>query len=184
MLKENQPEVKEAVEVWIEAERERQGRCPFPDDVVWNQGHGRIECREVWWVRAEELGAYLEREYDWPGVTVCGRIRRRRWRKDGSLEGEEVEVWVSSAPVEKATPQQVQEWLRGHWTIENRVFRVRDVSYQEDRLHGRKIGLGLAALRNGGVNIIRRLGYQYIPDAWRDFSRCPERLPWLLSRLC
>ena len=151
------------------------GGRPLADHVTVNKGHGRTERRELWWVEAGELRAYLEKEYDWPGVTVCGRIRRWRWKGDGTGEGEE-HTWVSSAPSAQATPKQVQEWLRGHWGIENRVFRVRDVSYDEDRLHGRKIGAGLSALRNGALNLARRSGYRYIPDAWRALSQYPQRL--------
>lgn len=168
----------------MRAQWARRGERPPPDHVVVNKGHGRVERREVWWVEAGELGDYLEEEYDWPGVTVCGWVRRYRWRTDGTGEEVEEHTWVCSAPVAQATPQRVQEWLRGHWGIENRVFRVRDVSYDEDRLHGRKVGLGLSALRNGVLNIIRRLGYRYVPDAWRDFSRHPDRLPqYLLAPL-
>jgi len=65
--------------------------------------------------------------------------------------------------------------------IENRVLRVRDVSYQEDRLHGRKIGAGLWALQNGAVNLVCRLGYAYVPDAWRHLSGHPDHLLRCLS---
>ena len=174
MLKENQPEVKEAVRVWVEGEKG--GKAP--DHVTVEKRHGRIEERALWWVEAEELGAYLEEEDDWPGVQVCGRIRRVRWK--GAEREVEEHLWVCSAPGEWATPERVQGWLRGHWGIENRVFWVRDVSYGEDRGHGRKIGLALAALRDGALNLIRRLGYRYVPDAWRAFSVPSARLPHCL----
>lgn len=86
-----------------------------------------MERRELWWVEAGELGAYLEGESDWPGVPVCGRIRRFRWKGDGTEEGVEAHTWISSAPLAQATLEQVQEWLRGRWGIENRVFWVREV---------------------------------------------------------
>ena len=124
MLKENQPEVKEAVRVWVEGE----GR-EAADLVTVDKRHGRIEERSLWWVEAGELGRYLEEELDWPGVTVCGRIRRVRWVGEG-----------------------------------------------EDRWSGRKIGPALAALRDGALNLIRGLGYRYVPDAWRAFSVPSGRL--------
>jgi hypothetical protein len=171
VLKENQPEVKEAVRVWVEGE----GR-EAADLVTVDKRHGRIEERSLWWVEAGELGRYLEEELDWPGVTVCGRIRRVRWVGEGKGREEEEHLWVCSAPVEWATPERVQRWLRGHWGIENRVFWVRDVSYGEDRWSGRKIGPALAALRDGALNLIRGLGYRYVPDAWRAFSVPSGRL--------
>ncbi|MGQ9555967.1 MAG: hypothetical protein ACUVWR_17845 [Anaerolineae bacterium] len=68
------------------------------------------------------------------------------------------------------------------WRIrEKRVFWVRDVSYGEDRLHGRKIGLGLASLRSGAINIIRRLGHRYLPDGWRALFASPQLLAALTT---
>ena len=169
--------MKEAVDVWIEGQWAERGGRPAPDRVTVDKGHGRVERRELWWVEAKELGAYLEREYEWPGVTVCGRIRRYRRATDATgWEGIEELTWITSAPVAQASPDCVLAWLRGHWGIENGVSRVRDVSYDEDRLHGRKIGHGLSSLRNGALNLIRHLGYRYVPDAWRAFAECPGRI--------
>jgi hypothetical protein len=52
---------------------------------------------------------------------------------------------------------------------------VRDVSYAEDRLHGRKIGLCLSIFRNEFINLIRRQGYPFIPDGWREIANLPDR---------
>lgn len=65
--------------------------------------------------------------------------------------------------------------LRRHWTIENGLFRVRDVSYNEDRWHARIIAPVLSQFRNTAINLIRREGFRYIPDAWRTFASRPDR---------
>jgi hypothetical protein len=44
-----------------------------------------------------------------------------------------------------------------------KVLRGRD----QDRLHGRAIGFSLSALRDAAINLIRRAGFHYIPDAKR-----------------
>ena len=168
LLKSNQPSLHEAVALWIEASWPSEEGRPEADSIHWDKGHGRLECREVWLIQAEALGAYLQAEYDWPGVTACGWIRRTRYLSTGKTVEEH--LWLTSAPGEQVTAEQVQAWLRGHWAIENGVFRVRDVSYDEARLHGRKIGAALSALRNGAMNLIRRKGYRYVPDAWRELS--------------
>lgn len=83
LLEAHQPEVKKGrgdVDGGVLGKR---GGCPQPDDVMVNKGHGRIERRELWWVEARELGSYLAQEYDWPGVTACGWIRRVRRRVKG-----------------------------------------------------------------------------------------------------
>ena len=146
-----------------------------PDEVEVSKGHGRLEKRELWLVESGELGQYLEQEYAWPGLRWCGRIKRRR-RKLTQAEWEEEEgLWVAGGNVPCLTAKQALEGLRGHWEIENRLFWVRDVSWDEDRLHGRAIGPGLSGLRNVVINILRRLGYRYIPDGWRAMAARPDR---------
>lgn len=48
-------------------------------------------------------------------------------------------------------------------------------SYDEDRLHARIIAPVLSQLRNTAINLIRREGFRYIPDAWRNFASRPDR---------
>ncbi len=70
--------------------------------------------------------------------------------------------------------------LRNHWVIENKVHRVRDVSYGEDHGHGRKIGQILAWARNAALSVMRTHGIKYIPDGWRFGSAHPDIvLTWL-----
>lgn len=174
ILKENHREVKEAVEVWIEDRRLAAGEVP-PDAVQVDKGHGRIERRAVWVVDSRELGPYLEAEYGWRGVQLTGYIRRFR-KKIGQKGWESVkrETWIATLGPEEVNAEDIAHLLRGHWAIENGAFRVRDVSYDEDRLHGRSIGVVLATLRNGAINLIRKLGYKYIPDGWREISARPD----------
>jgi hypothetical protein len=139
-----------------------------PDHVHVNKGHGRIERRELWVTPAQELGDYLEQEFDWPGLRWCGLIRRYRRRSHQTeWESAATDVWIAGGNLPELTAAQVQFHLRRHWTIENAVFYGRDVSYDEDRLHGRAIGFSLSALRHAAINLIRRAGFRYIPDAKR-----------------
>ena len=129
------------------------------------------------------MTTYLDQELDWRGAQTSGRIRRSRKRtRQVAWESQETYPWVSSLPVERNTAQRVAQVLRGYWTVENGVFRVRDVTYDEDRLHGRKIGLCLSFVRNVAINIIRREGYPYIPDGWRDIASKPGHGLYLLRR--
>lgn len=143
-----------------------------------------MERRDLWMVDGGELAAYLGEELEWPGLHLCGRIRRSR-RATGATAWEEQEThtWVSSLSSERVTAKEIAEALRRHWTVENSVFRVRDVSYDEDRLHGRKIARALSAVRNVGLNIIRHAGYPFIPDGWRDIASRPDHGLQLLRDL-
>jgi hypothetical protein len=134
---------------------------------------GRIEQRELWLVEAGALAPYLEQEFGWEGIATVGWIRR--WRKRGDQEEEERTTWVSSLSLGKQHAELMAQLLRGHWTIENGVFRVRDVTFSEDRLHGRAIGTALATIRDATINLLRRLGYRYIPDGIRYISAKPDR---------
>lgn len=65
-------------------------------------------------------------------------------------------------------------YLRRHWAIENVVFYVRDVTMDEDRLPGHKIGGVLSGIRNVALNLLCRLGVAYIPDARRRVAALPD----------
>jgi len=143
--------------------------------VQWDKGHGRVECRELWVVDGGEMTAYLGEELHWPGLHLCGRIRRsRRTIGARTWEEQQTHTWVTSLSRERATAEEIARALRGHWTVENGVFRVRDVSYDEDRLHGRKIASALSSLRNIAINIFRQSRYPFIPDGWRDVASQPD----------
>jgi hypothetical protein len=169
-VKGNHSDLKPLIDEWIAAMQVDSSTSP-PDVVQVNKGHGRIERRELWAVPSGELGAYLEQEYGWPAVVWCGRIRR--WRRPSNRFEEatvEEHSWVFGSRTVSASPGDIAHWLRGHWTIENAIFRVLDVGYDEDRLHARKTGIALSKVRHAAINLIRGLGYRYIPDGWRGIS--------------
>jgi len=178
VVKENHGEVREALLEGIIAEK---GASP-PDIQEWNRRHGRMEVREYWWVEAdEEMKTYLEQEFGWPEVRWYGRVRR--WRAllhSGEWSTKEVIVIYGKKGGPNPTPQQLSRWVRGHWEIENGVFWVLDVTYQEDRNHARKVGRPLHAIRCVALNVIRQQGFRYVPDGHRAASARPDRgLAWL-----
>jgi predicted transposase YbfD/YdcC len=136
-------------------------------------------------VAAGELGPYLAREYGWPQVQQVGWVRRR-WRRltDPAWRGDETRTWITSLPPAIAGPEELARSLRGHWGIENGVHWVRDVTWQEDRGHGRAIGPRLATVRNTVINLLRGLGWPYVPDGRRYLTaRRDYALPFLTRPL-
>lgn len=169
-MKDNHGELMLILDEWLAAMQLTTGLSQ-PNVVKNNKGNGRLERRELWAVPSGELGPYLEQEYGWPAVAWCGRIRRRRRPSNRSAEASiEEHTWVFGSRTVEASPEQIERWLRGHWTIENGIFRVLDVSYDEDRLHARKTGIALSKVRQAAINLIRALGYRYVPDGWRGIS--------------
>jgi len=134
------------------------------------KAHGRLEVRQLWIVACSaQMQTYLHQTWGWPGVQWCGWLRyeRRTARRHSSSW----QLWVAGAAFDwPLSAPQAAAYLRGHWTIENRVFYVRDTTMQEDRFHGRAIGPNLSSIRNAALTLLRTLGTAYIPDARRRFA--------------
>jgi hypothetical protein len=75
--------------------------------------------------------------------------------------------------------------MRGHWNIENKVHRVRDVTYDEDRSQIRT-GTGphvMARLRDAAISALRLTGATNIAAATRHYARDSNRTLALLGLL-
>jgi predicted transposase YbfD/YdcC len=67
--------------------------------------------------------------------------------------------------------------VRGHWGIEDRLHRVRDMDWDEDRSQVRA-GNGprvMASLRNLAIAVLRLSGHASIAAALRYHARRPGR---------
>jgi predicted transposase YbfD/YdcC len=157
---------------------------PLPDaadapDVVTtcDKGHGRLEIRTL--ERSAALNAYLT----WPAVAQVLRRTCQRVDLTTGMIAEEISYGVTSLPPRAASAAQVEALWRGHWTIENRVHRVRDVTWGEDagQMRVGHAPQALAALRNGLLSLLRALGWTQIADATRHYSAFAQRAVHLLS---
>jgi predicted transposase YbfD/YdcC len=142
-----------------------------------DKGHGRLDLRTL--ERSAALNDYLA----WPAV---GQVLRRTCQRVDLTTGaiaEEVSYGVTSLPPPAASAAQVEALWRGHWTIENRVHRVRDVTWGEDASQVRvgQAPQALAALRNGLLSLLRALGWTQIADAIRHYGAFAHRAVQLLS---
>ena len=100
---------------------------------------------------------------------------RRRWQSKGQWH-EDVRYGVTSLPATIAIPLRLLTLKRGHWTIENRLHYVKDVTMGEDRStvhadNGPKI---MAALRNTALSLLRRAGFSTIAARMRYNSGHPD----------
>lgn len=138
---------------------------PWREDVRVSKGHGRLETRHL--TCTSELDDYLT----WPGVRqVLRRECERIILKTGEVT-RSVSYGLTSLGPEEATPAVIAQLWQGHWTIENRVHYVRDVTMGED---GRQVHTGhapqaLAALRNAVLALVRKAGWKNIADALRYY---------------
>ncbi len=128
--------------------------------------HGRIDRRTL------ESSTALNHYLDWPGVAqVLRRTRRSRKVATGELT-EQVTYGITSLSRSRALPKQIEALWRAHWTIENRLYYVRDESMGEDRstLRSDNAPHALAALRNASLALLRFEGWSNIPDGSRFFN--------------
>lgn len=94
------------------------------------------------------------------------RASNRKWRT--------VTVYaITSLTAFQADPALLAGWIRGHWGIENRLHRVRDVSFDEDRSQVRTAAgpQVMAALRNLAITALRLAGITNIAAALRHHAR-------------
>lgn len=142
-----------------------------------DKGHGRLALRTL--ERSAALNAYLT----WPQVgQVLRRTCQRVILKTGAI-AQEITYGVTSLPPADASAAQIEALWRGHWTIENRVHYVRDVTWGEDASQVR-VGhapQALAALRNGLLSLLRSCGWTHIADATRHYGAYAHRAIQLLS---
>lgn len=100
------------------------------------------------------------------------RIERITTDLSGKNMRREVVSGITSLTPEKASPKQLLEINRGHWSIENKVHYVRDVTYDEDRCRIRtKSGPRvMASLRNLAIGILRLRKHTNIAQALRTYA--------------
>lgn len=157
---------------------------PLPDaadaaDAVTtcDKGHGRWDLRTL--ERSAALNGYLT----WPAVGQVARRTCQRVDLKTGVIAEEISYGVTSLSPADASAAQIEALWRGHWTIENRVHRVRDVTWGEDAGQVR-VGhapQALAALRNGLLSLLRACGWTQIADATRHYGAFARRAVQLLS---
>lgn len=141
-----------------------------PQHQTTDKGHGRLEIRQIWC--STELNDYLE----FPYVRQVFCLRRDRTYLKTGEQTEEIVYGVTSLTPQKANPQRLLKLNRGHWSIENRLHYVRDVTFDEDRHQLRKGNAPrvMASLRNFTISILRSFHIKNIAKALRDMAAKPH----------
>lgn len=123
-------------------------------------GHGRCERRDV--QRITKVHPRL----GFPHARRVAKITRCVVRTGAHIAALESAYGISSLP-EQTTAAQVAALVRGHWSIENRLHWVRDVTDDEDRSTVRTGTLAavMATLRNVALGLLRTAGAHNIAAA-------------------
>lgn len=133
-------------------------------------GHGR-QAEERHLIASTDLTGYL----DWPGVAQVIRIERTWWEKGQPKQ--QVRYGITSLPPGVGTAARLLTLKRGHWQIENRLHRPKDVTWGEDAslVH---MGAGptvLAMLRDAALSLLHGAGYRTLAAQLRHFSQFPDQ---------
>jgi len=154
--------------------RRQLAQLPWTDvsitDTQDDRGHGRIEKRTL---KVVSIDAGILFPHAAQAIQVSRKVRSiksKKWRT-------ETVYAVTDLPPMQATAAQLGSWLRGHWSIENRLHWVRDVTFGED-LSQVRTNNGpqvMATLRNLAIGLLRMAGADNIAEALRHHARDPHR---------
>ena len=135
---------------------------------TFDRGHGRQEdVRHL--IASTDLTTYL----DWPGLQQVFRLERT-WRDHGKTK-HALHYGITSLLPAVGSPERLLALKRGHWGIENRLHRVKDVTLDEDQstLHTGQGPTVLAFLRDAALSLLRRAGIHQITARLRDHAQDP-----------
>ena len=132
-------------------------------------GHGRRDERRHL-IASTDLTGYL----DWPGVAQVFRLERS-WQEHGKAH-RQVRYGITSLAPTVAPPARLLALKRGHWAIENRLHRCKDVALHEDASlvhtgHGPKL---LALFRDTALSLLYRAGHRAVAARLRYHAQHPE----------
>ena len=145
--------------------------------VTDEKGHGRRERRTI---QVTAAPAHIAKRFPYARqvalieryVTRTVRVRKgKRWVKKQVKTAVAVFI-ITSLDAREAAPAHLAGYVRGHWTIENKVHYVRDVTYRED---ASRVRTGprpriMATLRNLAIGLIREAGYAKIAATIRKIK--------------
>jgi predicted transposase YbfD/YdcC len=146
-VKDNQPNLRAAVELVVEAACEADLAGVDEDEEV-DDAHGRHEERYVGvFEKPDGIPA------DWPDVAAVVQVNRER--EVGGVRTCTSHYYLTSYA---GTAAELGAFVRGHWGIENGLHWVLDVVFREDRsrIRAENAGANLALIRRVAVSLLRR----------------------------
>lgn len=115
--------------------------------------HGRIEerfCRVT-----DDIDWLTERHQEWKGLRTIVAVTLIRTDKKTGETSKETRYYISSL---SANAERLLTITRAHWSVENNLHWVLDVTFREDACRSRKdhAALNLALIRKTALNLLRQ----------------------------
>ena len=148
-----------------------------------DKGHGRRERRTIQVMDApadlgfpQAMQVFLIERYT--TRTVRRRTKGSRKYKKTEIHTAVAVLGITSLSAREAAPEHLATYVRGHWSIENKIHWVRDVTFRED---ASQIKTGsrprvMATLRNLVIGLIRQAGHTKIAATIRRIRNNPHLL--------
>jgi predicted transposase YbfD/YdcC len=138
-------------------------------DRTRDRGHGRIEIRTLKAVSVRHFGFPHAAQVLQVTRKVCD-LATRKWHT--------VVVYaITSLSFQQARPARLADLIRRHWSIENGLHWVRDVTFAEDasQLRTGTAPQVMSSLRNLAIGVLSRAGPVNLAAALRRHARDPAR---------
>ena len=152
-LKDNHPNVRQEVEEAFREAAQSHSEAVVFEDVMTDGGHGRVEVRRV---ECTSTIGWFEDKPLWKGLKSFVKVISER--HEGQKVSIEERLYLSSLPSQsEEDAKRFNESIRRHWSIENELHWVLDMSFREDESRYRK-GNGaqnLAVIRKLALNLLR-----------------------------
>ena len=153
-LKDNQARLhREVQRLFTDALSDPTTTIPYAFDQTVDKAHGRLEIRRCWTIDAPDYIAYLDPQARWPGLRCVVQLETER--RVGSEISRETRHYLASLA---GDPSQLNQIIRTHWHIENKLHWVLDVAFREDDSRVRQgfAAENLAVLRHIALNLLKR----------------------------
>jgi predicted transposase YbfD/YdcC len=138
-------------------------------DRTRDRGHGRVEIRT--------LKAVSVRHFGFPHAAQVIQVTRKVYDLATRKWHTVVVYAITSLSFQQARPARLADLIRRHWSIENGLHWVRDVTFAEDasQLRTGAAPQVMASLRNLAIGALSRAGPVNLAAALRRHARDPTR---------
>jgi predicted transposase YbfD/YdcC len=122
-------------------------------DRTRDRAHCRVEIRTLKAVSVRGFGGFPHVAQVLQVTRKVRDLRARSWRPT-------IVYALTSLGFQQASPARLADYLRGHWSIENGLHHIRDVTFAEDASQVRtgSAPQAMAALRNLVIGMLCRAG--------------------------
>jgi predicted transposase YbfD/YdcC len=137
----------------------------LPQDIAQTteKSRGRVEKRTITVMNDED--GFI----NWPGLRQVFKLERKVTVLRTGESTYEVAYGITSAPRERANADNLLEWTRHHWGIENGLHYRRDVTLKEDttRMSSSPQANVVATINNFIVGLAGKLGFSNLSNMLR-----------------